>query len=565
MTARMHHVSTSGDDAAAGTCEHPFRTIQHAADLAMPGDTVRIHAGTYRERIDPPRGGTSDEARITYESAGDGVVEIKGSEIVSGWQPLVAGIWTLEVGNALFGDFNPYATTISGHWFYPKDRLHHPGAVFLDGHWLIEAASRDELLASPADQKLWFAEVRPDVTVFTARFGGVDPREHLIEITVRQTVFYPSREQRNFLTIRGLSLLHAATPWSPPTTEQIGLLGCHWAKGWIIEDCIVRYSACAGITLGKYHDPEDFPDRPVVERTDGEDTYHGTIRRALAHGWDLDTVGSHIVRRNTVSHCEMAGICGSLGAPRSVIEENVVHDIHVHCLFNGFEQAGIKFHGAIDSLIARNRIFRCKRGIWLDWMSQGARVTGNLCYDNGPSEDLFLEVNHGPFVVDNNAFLSPNSIQAMSSGGAYIGNVFLGLFKAAAEPTRTTPFFAPHSTRITGWHHIVLGDDRLLYNVFAEASGTTSYDAAPQPVIMTGNLYVNGARPSRFDSSARHSDVGQVTVAVEEDRIHSDGLPRPSFPDLGSEELGTPLLTGLPYVDARGNYLVLRPTLPLAG
>jgi len=41
------HVAATGDDSAAGTDTAPFRTIQHAADVAGPGDTVTVHAGTY--------------------------------------------------------------------------------------------------------------------------------------------------------------------------------------------------------------------------------------------------------------------------------------------------------------------------------------------------------------------------------------------------------------------------------------------------------------------------------------------------------------------------------------
>ena len=37
-------------------------------------------------------------------------------------------------------------------------------------------------------------------------------------------------------------------------------------------------------------------------------------------------------------------------------------------------------------------------------MAQGTRVTGNLFHDN--REDMFVEVDHGPFLVDNNLFLS---------------------------------------------------------------------------------------------------------------------------------------------------------------
>lgn len=523
----------------------------------MPGDKILIHAGTYRERIDPPRGGTSERDRIVYCAAGDGLVEIKGSEIAHDWKPEQDGIWRTEVPNKLFGDFNPYQRTISGHWFISKGRLHHPGAVYLDGHWLIEAASLEEVFQSDSGARLWFAEVGGLTTRITARFGEKNPLTSLVEINVRETVFYPSGEGRNFITVRGLSLLHAATPWAPPTTEQVGLIGCNWAKGWIIEDCIVRYSACSGITLGKYHDPEDFPDQPVVERTDGEDTYHGTIRRALAHGWSLETIGGHVVRNTIVSHCEMAGICGSFGAPRSVIEGNTIHDIHVHRLFNGCEQAGIKFHGAIDTRITGNRIFRCVRGIWLDWMSQGTRVSHNVCYSNGPDSDLFVEVNHGPFLVDGNFFLSDFSLLSQSDAGNYFRNVFLGRVKAIAEPTRVTPYFEPHSTRIAGWSSIPLGDDSYHWNLFADPQGLADYDAIEKPVRFAQNVFINGATPSAHDQDAiRISDAG---ISWEEDggTVRILGISIQPGDGFAADNLRPALLSGEVFANPDGGAPIL--------
>ena len=44
-TGTEYHVSKSGSDRNPGTAEQPFATIQRAADLAMPGDTVIVHAG----------------------------------------------------------------------------------------------------------------------------------------------------------------------------------------------------------------------------------------------------------------------------------------------------------------------------------------------------------------------------------------------------------------------------------------------------------------------------------------------------------------------------------------
>ena len=43
------HVSVSGsDDTGDGSLNNPFATLQHASDLTNPGDTVFVHAGTYR-------------------------------------------------------------------------------------------------------------------------------------------------------------------------------------------------------------------------------------------------------------------------------------------------------------------------------------------------------------------------------------------------------------------------------------------------------------------------------------------------------------------------------------
>ena len=67
--ATEYHVAKTGSDSNPGTKDSPLRTIQRAADLAHPGDTITVHAGTYRERINPPRGGESEDRRIVYQAA----------------------------------------------------------------------------------------------------------------------------------------------------------------------------------------------------------------------------------------------------------------------------------------------------------------------------------------------------------------------------------------------------------------------------------------------------------------------------------------------------------------
>src|SRR4030065_402498 len=65
---------------------------------------------------------------------------------------------------------------------------------------------------------------------------------------------------------------------APPTAEQVGLVGTHWSKGWIIEGNIISHSICSGIALGKYGDEFDNASRDTAEG------YVKTSERALKHG-----------------------------------------------------------------------------------------------------------------------------------------------------------------------------------------------------------------------------------------------------------------------------------------
>ncbi|MEI8291691.1 MAG: DUF1565 domain-containing protein, partial [Verrucomicrobiota bacterium] len=144
--AAEFHVAINGNDNNGGTKEMPLRTIQYAADLAQPGDVITVHEGVYRERINPPRGGTSDKKRIVYQAAPDKKVEIKGSEVIKSWTKVQDDVWKVTLENTFFGGFNPYSDLIHGDWFNAKGRKLHTGAVYLNGEWLTEAAKLEELL-----------------------------------------------------------------------------------------------------------------------------------------------------------------------------------------------------------------------------------------------------------------------------------------------------------------------------------------------------------------------------------------------------------------------------------
>ena len=86
------------------------RDINHAAQLALPGDTITVHNGTYREWINPLSGGESDSKRILYRVTPGERAEVKGSEIVIGWK-LAKGsktVWTVTLPNSFFAGHIPF-------------------------------------------------------------------------------------------------------------------------------------------------------------------------------------------------------------------------------------------------------------------------------------------------------------------------------------------------------------------------------------------------------------------------------------------------------------------------
>lgn len=518
-SAKEYHVSMKGSDTNNGSALKPFKTISKAVTYAFPGDTITVHPGTYREWINPLRGGESDLKRIVYRAVPGEKVEIKGSEVISGWKKEKDGVWKVVIPNTFFGSYNPYQDSIFGDWFDRRGRIHHTGEVFINGKSLFEKEKIEKVFKPVPDTKIkdtdgstytWYCESDAVNTTIWANFQKFNPNKELVEISTRRTCFYPEKPGINYITISGFHISQAATQWAAPTAEQIGMISTHWNKGWIIENNVISDSKCSGITLGKERGTGHnvwSADKSI----DGSIHYIETTFRVLRNGWNKDQIGSHIVRNNQIFNCEQTGICGSMGAAFSIIENNHIYNIWSKRQFSGAEIGGIKFHAAIDATIRKNRINGCGRGLWFDWMTQGTRISCNLLYNND-LEDLFLEVNHGPFLVDNNILLSHSGIKTQSEGGAYVNNLIAGTVYMWSEPGRFTPYFLPHSTDVAGLSTVYSGDDRFYNNIFIGLGEKTDnndrfkpgleiYNNAKLPVWMSDNLFYNGAKPCEKEKS----------------------------------------------------------------
>ncbi|MFC5630357.1 MULTISPECIES: right-handed parallel beta-helix repeat-containing protein [Streptococcus] len=599
-----YYVNQQAPRSGQGTKEYPFKSIQEAANLAKPGDEVLVYPGVYRENVNPVNGGTAD-ARITYTSVEKEAAIITGAESVKTWEQYDGNVWVARISNGFFGDFNPYIERVYGDWFV-QTMVAHLGDVFLNDKSLYEVLSLEKVLKPEVYEESWDPEFTvytwyteqdetADETIIYANFQGLNPNEENVEISVRKNCFYPVEEGRGYITVSGFTICKAAVQWAPPTALQEGMIGPHWSKGWIIEDCDIYEAKCSGISLGKYYQPENDNKWSKWKYKDGTQTERDAILQAQREGWTKERIGSHIIRRNNIHDCGQTGIVGHLGCVFSIIEDNHIHHINNKKNLDGAEIGGIKLHAAIDAQIRRNHIHHCTRGLWLDWQVQGTRVSQNLFHDNSiprvvdaealkssaaisMGEDVFIEVSHGPSLLDNNIFLTDRAVKIAGQGVAMVHNIVAGGLLAVGKGTnngaktlmspRYTPYHVPHQTEVAGFMTFLHGDDRFYNNIFIQQdlrpemveimnylkemnddwddnnleAGTFPFSSYPTfeewdkefegycgmgsapsdryynplPVWTGGNIFMNGAKPSAKEVNYAENTTDKVSISVVE-------------------------------------------------
>lgn len=593
------YVSKNFELKGDGTKEKPFSTIMEASQVAKAGDEIIVGAGVYREYIDPVNSGASDYTRIVYKAEVEKTAIITGAEIAKDWELIEKDVWKFKINNSIFGDYNPYLTFIGGDWYFGKPE-YHTGDVYLNGHSMYEVTTLDDVLKPKVYNKSceqefsmykWYTEQNGDRTVIYANFQGKNPNEEMVEYNVRRNCFHPSKKGVNYITLSGFTVKQAATQWAPPTAFQDGMIGPHWSKGWIIENCEIMDSKCSGISLGKHLQLNNENKWTKIKYKHGTQNERDNICQAQYEGWTKETIGSHIVRNCHIYNCGQTGIVGHLGGVFSKIENNHIHHINFKRELAGAEIAGIKMHGAIDVVYKKNVIHDCTRGIWLDWQAQGTRITSNLFYNNCPTggskldhsfevgEDIFVEVSHGPTLIDNNILLSPCSFRLSTQGLAFIHNIIAGSFTAVSTcvdmstsngmTPRYTPYHIKHRTEVAGFMSILHGDARFYNNIFIQQEvrkdilevmentkkfenieflaplnmkvGTMPYNDYPSekeyfaqfdndanmggkldnffsklPVTFGGNVYYNGAEHTDNEENFKEDTTNKIEISLEE-------------------------------------------------
>jgi hypothetical protein len=511
----IHVSAVSGNDSNPGTSALPYLTISKAASVAQPSDVVIIHTGTYREYVNPPTGGTSDTDRITFKAAPGEQVFVKGSEVINTWVNNGDGSWKIELPSAYFNGYNPYNLNVDGA-FQNYGQWHHRGDVYINNGVLNELQTLEQV---KIENHTWYTTTAGNTTTIYANFGTDNPNTQLTEINVRESIFFTSAINVDYITIDGLRFLHAAPNWQAPNTTtqigssfitQIGAVGSKMGKGWIIENCEVMYSKTAGIMMGE--SPDD-----------------------VASFQDVTAFGDHIIRNNIITKCGEYGIAGQKGLSRSTIKGNKIEQINYRNEFGGFEPAGIKIWNSSDVVIENNlirKIFSNQSNtsqsycIWIDFANQGTRITRNYLEANSmTTTTLFVEADMGPTLVDNNIFVDrPNApILVYSAGTIFAHNLFVNSnfdfaiqqFGNGGSGARNVNTLAPHSlTKTNNGIKAEINHNKMYNNIFAGGLGPVNFGAnIGTGNVVDRNLYAKGTNPAAIHTNATKS-TGTFTHTI---------------------------------------------------
>ncbi len=385
-----------------------FDTIQAAADVAQPGDTILVYEGIYREQVIFPRGGTGEDARITLKVAEGEDVSVTGSEIVTGWAevPEHPGVWSITIPGTIFEEdvggafFNPYAV----RW-QSRVRGQYPtcGTIYLNETPLEEVYQDDNsgsgsnaqkgLLVNANTWKLVAIDETSNDTTVWANFGDVDPNAagNVTESNAHKQVI-TGKWNQGYITVDGFTVLRGCAPkaidfWRSDRASMSGGIATNGGYYWIIENCDV--SQCRGVAV---------------------DFGLGSRTHEVNSGGTPDLYGYHIIRNNNIHGNQSNGVMaycgpyteiyGNILANNNAMNTTLLSEAYVKDVNGGW---GIKIY---DNYFYSDKTWGTL-AIWLDSETDGCVISNNIIYSetggfNSTYGAILYETCHGWNVCSNN-------------------------------------------------------------------------------------------------------------------------------------------------------------------
>ncbi|MGB8352836.1 MAG: right-handed parallel beta-helix repeat-containing protein [Chthoniobacteraceae bacterium] len=345
---------TASDD-GQGTVERPFKTISAAVTKLVPGDTLTVKAGIYREAVEIPVSGTKEQP-VTLQAARGETAVISGADLVSGWEKVPdekRPIWKksgwpawknfkcdpqsrgegpqIIVDSVLLPLVESPAKMHAGSFTFDPGG---GGTIYL---WMNPPRAAEQKIDPQAQ---WWEN--------PVNLASDDPNQHQVEASVRNVNL--SAAGRSYLVVRGF---------------------------------VIRYNTAAAQVAGL-----------SVIGTKERTSHHVTVEDCVVencHGRGLSIAGeAMVVRRCYLRWNGASGAGGEL--VDSLFEGNVLDGNTALGHSHGWEAGGVKFVRT-RGLTVRNCTIVNNNGpgLWFDWGNSGNVVEGNYCSYNSGS-GIMMEV-----------------------------------------------------------------------------------------------------------------------------------------------------------------------------
>lgn len=465
-------VSVGGNDASNGkTRKTAFATLQKAADLVQPGQTVLVTKGEYRQGLHIRKEGRAN-AWINFVAEPGAV--IRGSDVRKDW--------VREAGDTPI--YSVVKPPLDDAWHDPNTVLQNRlEQVFVNGQLLRQVPERAMLkpkgvfYVSDADNKM-----------YVCLEGGANPNEQKTEVSMRTWAIAigapPNRNtwrdeqvglqnKASYVRLDGFTVRHVGNFSRMAALQVMGL--CH---DIIIENCDVQWANYTGIALSSM-----------------------SIYDEASRKW-IDHLGTHITVRHCIASNNGVQGIGGAGVSDLLIENNIIDNNNYKGMSPWFEGGGVKtgFGGAritIRGNVVRNND---NEGLWLDYGSSDSLIENNFVL-NALATGILNEVTPAPPAVRANGQetrpeLPSEQLQKLKltlKGTTIRNNVIVG--------TR-----APTGNGISISNSVAAD----VYNnvLYGNTGGGVQFGGSPTRPDTLG-LWSNKAHSNLFDANFRHAETSK--------------------------------------------------------
>lgn len=415
----------TGNNDNNGSETKPFKTIQHAANLAKAGDNIFVQPGIYRERVAPMKSGSYNKP-IIFRSVEKHKAIIRGSIV---WKPSNID------NNIATGPLDIHDFTDSSHvdgpnpFFIPMcvtpftreglpetkikglngdpNMIYCLGQVFVNDQLYKQCPYKIEMETT---EKSWYYDKTNNVLYI----NNVNEKD-TIEITNQRRLFAPHKRNLKYIIVDGFTFERCGNQypnrfWAVKENQQAGAVGTRSGKFWTIKNNVIRYANGIGVDWGN----------------------EGGQKQDLEFGENGLAQGSYknIIKNNIICDNGAAGTAAFMANTFEFTHNTVERNNNL--FFNGkqrWESAGVKMHRPKNSIISHNIVRNnyC-HGIWSDeGAGKNSLFKNNIIINNEKSGiDFEIGRNTTGKVVNNIFYNNECGVRFATSGGVLVAhNLFL--------------------------------------------------------------------------------------------------------------------------------------------